>query len=283
MRTALATLLAALTLIGYAAAAAAGLPGAYRGLDAAAGMKMEIEAGGGRITGVFTDRDGAATPFDADLLTNGAETVIERAGRSTYMLITEEPLGLRVVLIPMTEAEELITTETEAFVFLDAAVQTPKRPVRYLPPPDGPGANIDPRSFVESYGFWPPAAVGHGYGMVRGRYRTLIRMHAVVQADILWKMCRASAAPAALGDALRGQGVSCADVLSTFGTMVSEGGADAFNAYQQDVEVQKAALVEAIRCSIDYRRNDPACKRAGARVAKAAVSLVTVKTVLDRY
>ncbi|MEO0363129.1 MAG: hypothetical protein AAF322_18550, partial [Pseudomonadota bacterium] len=153
------------------------------------------------------------------------------------------------------------------------------------PPPDGPGANIDPRSFVESYAFWPPRSVGYGYGMVRSRYQTLIRLHPVVQADILWKMCRAPSPPGALGDALRGQGVTCDDVLATFGAMMRPGGAgvEAFNAFRRDVEAQKAALVEAIRCSIDYRRNDPACKRSGARVAKAAVSLVTVKTVLDRY
>ncbi|MEM7525802.1 MAG: hypothetical protein AAF360_19015 [Pseudomonadota bacterium] len=198
---------------------------------------------------------------------------------------TEEALGVSVVTIPMTEDDALITDQTKAMVFLRDDIETPERPTRYLPPPTGPGANMDPRSFVESYSFWPAQAVGYGYGMVRGRYRTLIRLHAVVQADILWKMCRSPVAPASLTEALRGQGVTCSDVLDVFGRMMRPGGGgvEAFNAFRRDVEAQKAALVEAIRCSIDYRRNDPACKRAGARVAKAAVSLVTVKTVLARY
>lgn len=272
--------------IALAAGAAQALDGGYRGLDAAEGMKLEFAKGADdRFTGVLTERDGARIPFDADSLTTGAETVIQRGGRPTYMLFTEEPLGLSVVIIPMTDAQELITNETEALVFLDDAVETPKRPARYLPPPSGPGANMDPRSFVESYAFWPPQAVGYGFGMVRGRYQTLIRLHPVVQADILWKMCRAPSEPASLGDALRGQGVTCDDVLSALGAMMRPGGGgvEAFNAFRDDVEAQKTALIEAIRCSIDFRRNDPNCKRAGARVAKAAVSLVTVKTVLDRY
>ena len=39
----------------------------------------------------------------------------------------------------------------------------------------------------------------------------------------------------------------------------------------------------AIRCSADYRRNDPDCLAVGKEIAERAISLETVKTVLDRY
>jgi hypothetical protein len=94
-------------------------------------------------------------------------------------------------------------------------------------------------------------------------------------------MCQAQTAPAAMADALRGQGVTCQDVLASVGRMLQTG--QAFTEFKADTEAQKAQLVEAIRCSIDYRRNDPECKASGARVASAAVSMETVRGVLARY
>lgn len=273
-----------LSLLAAALPAHADLAGIYNGIDEATGMRLEFSSSGDRITGVFADKDGSRTAFDADPLETGGETIIARGDQRLYMLFTEEALGVSVIVIPVLEDEALDTGATLAFAFLKDGVAAPPRPARYVGPPQTPGGTIDPQAFVESYAFWPSQNVGYGYGMVRGRYRTLIRLHAVVQTDMLWKMCRAPRAPAALGDALRGQGVSCADVLREFGRIVRPGGdISVYNRYRSDVEVQKAALVEAIRCSIDYRRGDPECKRAGARVAQAAVSMETVKTVLGRY
>lgn len=267
-----------------AATAQADLDGGYRGVDDAEGMRLEFSRDGLGYRGVWLDQTGQRRPFSADGLESGAETVIDRAGQKLYMLFTDEKIGVSVVTIPMTEADELITQQTEAFVFIRDGVEDPPRPRRYVPPPANPGGTIDPQAFVESYAFWPSKNVGYGYEMVRGRYRTLIRLHAVVQTDIVWKLCRAQTRPAALADALRGQGVDCDGVLAGFGRMLGgEGAVDAYNQYRRDVETQKAALVEAIRCSIDYRRNDPSCKRSGALSARIAGSLETVATVLERY
>ena len=269
--------------------ASAELRGGYNGLDEAAEMRLEFAREEDRVVGVFTDADGARIPFDADPLETGAETIIERNGRRAYMLFTEEPLGLTLVVIPVVGEDgdddvALNTRDAVAYGFLKDGVAAPPRPARYVQPPQGPGGTIDPQAFVESYAFWPSKNVGYGYGMVRSRYRTLIRLHAVVQTDILWKLCRAPSPPAGLADALRGQGVTCGDVLSAFARFIRPGASvEVYNRYRADVETQKAALVEAIRCSIDYRRSDPECKRVGARVSRAAVSMETVKSVLSRY
>lgn len=274
-----------LTFLLAVSPASAELRGVFNGIEAASGMRLEFGAGADEsaVQGVLRDRDGAVRPFDVDLLDNGGEATIERGEQRIYTLFVEEPLGLTVVFIPLGEDDELMTQRTEAMVFLKEGVTPPPRPARYVPPPDGPGGTIDPQAFVESYAFWPSANVGYGYEMVRGRYRTLIRLHPIIQADVLWKMCRSQTSPTGLAEALRGQGVNCQDVLSAFQRIISNGGVQTYNRFRADLDAERAALVEAIRCSIDYRRNDPECTASGAAVAQRAVSLQTVKTVLSRY
>ncbi|MEO1612644.1 MAG: hypothetical protein AAFU55_09905 [Pseudomonadota bacterium] len=271
-----------------ATAATAELRGLYNGLEAASGMRLEFSpASDTAAEGVLRDRDGAVRPFEVELLDNGGEAVIERAGQRIYALFVEEPLGLTAIFIPMAENDELMTANTEAMVFLKDGVAPPPKAARYVPPPTGPGGTIDPQAFVESYAFWPSENVGYGYEMVRGRYRTLIRLHPIVLADVLWKMCRSQSAPTGLAEALRGQGVNCQDVLAAYARIIGAGGGGgsvaAYNRYRADLDAERAALVEAIRCSIDYRRNDPECMASGKAVAKRAVSLDTVRAVLARY
>ncbi len=260
------------------------LNGGYRGIDEAEGMRLQFAPDGDALTGVLTDRAGGSQPFVATPLEGGAEATVERAEGQVYFFFTEEPLGVSVLAIPLSAEGSLMSDQTVAYVFLKDGVDAPPRPDRFVPPPSGPGGTVDPLAFVDSYAFWPSLNVGYGYEMVRGRYRTLIRLHAVVQTDIVWKLCRGSQSSSALAEALRGQGVTCQDVLASFERMMrSPGAVETMNRYRRDVEAQKQALIEAVRCSIDYRRSDPECKRAGARVARAATSLETVKTVLSRY
>ncbi|MEX2517800.1 MAG: hypothetical protein WD969_00540 [Paracoccaceae bacterium] len=276
--------LALIALFSLSRPAMAELSGVYIGLDESQGARLQFQPGGNRLQVSLTGLPGAPSSFSADKLETGAEATVNADGRKLTYVFTEEALGVSLIIFPLDAKGLPIAAETVAYGFVREGLSPPPRPARYVDPPEGPGGTIDPRAFVESYAFWPSRNVAYGYGMVRGRYRTLIRLHPVVQADILWKLCRADASSAALADALRGQGVGCDAVLAAFGRMLKPGGAVAkFNAFRRDVEAQKAALVEAIVCSVDYRRSDPDCKRAGARVAKAAVSLETVKTVLSRY
>lgn len=277
----LAALCVAFLTLFATASAQTNLAGGFRGVDDADGMRLEIALTDDGYEGVWVDKAGARVLFDADILPTGAETDVETEAGRTFLLFSATSLGVRMSAIPYDADDNLVIERAASLSFLRDGVELPPTPSRYVQPPQTPGGTIDPAAFVDSYAYWPSASVGYGYEMVRGRYRTLIRLHAVVQSDILWKMCQAQTAPAAMADALRGQGVTCQDVLTSVGAMLQDGGA--FTRFKADTETQKAQLVEAIRCSIDYRRNDPECKASGARVAAAAVSMETVRGVLSRY
>lgn len=264
-----------------APAVAQGLEGVYKGVAAATGMRLQFARAGDVYEGLLADRTGGSQVFEAAAIEIGAEGVIDRQGRQVFMRFVIDGPGLQMVSIPIDENGDMIVENTQTLLFIREDLDLPPLPTRYVDPPTAPGGTIDPEAFVDSYAFWPPESVSYGFGMVRGRYRTLIRLHATVQTDVLWKMCQSQAAPAELAEALRGQGVTCQDVLSTIGRAAAQ--VEPFNRFKADVLAQKAELTEAIVCSIDYRRNDPVCKKAGARVAAAAVSLETVGTVLKRY
>lgn len=276
--------LCALCLVMVWAGAAAAqdlLSGRWNGVEGARGMALEFAASGEGYEVVWRDRDGSQRPFAASALATGAEAQIETDEGEVFLLFTARGAGLRMSAIPMTEDGGVDLEQARAMIFLREGVSLPEKPARYLEPPQAPGGTIDPEAFVASYAFWPPEGVAYGYGMVRDRYRTLIGLHSTVQADILWKLCQTGVAPAIQAEALRGQGVSCKTVLSRVGGMMRDGAA--FDRFKRDAEKEKAQLAEAIRCSLDYRRNDPACKTSGARVAKRAVSMETVGIVLSRY
>lgn len=262
-------------------ASAAELAGAFKGIAAAQGMRLQFALEGDAYQGLFSDRAGGSHVFQADVLPEGAETILDIDGRRLFMSFTPDGPGVRMVSIPLDEGGDLEVRNAQALIFIRETIDLPPRPTRYIEPPASPGGTIDPEAFIESYAFWPAEAVSYGYSMVRSRYRTLIRLHALVQTDIVWKMCQAQVAPTGLAEALRGQGVDCTQLLSKMGQALRDG--EPFNRFKQDVLEQKQALTLAIRCSLDYRRNDPECKRSGARVAQAAVSMETVKSVLSRY
>ena len=219
------------------AAAQEGLAGSYRGVDDATGMRLDIARTDAGYEGVWIDQSGQSVLFTADALPTGAETDVETAEGKTFILLTASSLGVRMSAIPYDAADNLVISRAASLSFLRNGVPLPPTPRRYIEPPQSPGGTIDPAAFVDSYAFWPSASVGYGYQMVRGRYRTLIRLHAIVQTDILWKMCQAQTAPAAMADALRGQGVTCQDVLSSVGRMLQNGAA--FTRFKADTETQK--------------------------------------------
>lgn len=262
-------------------AVAQDLAGGYKGVAAATGMRLQFARVGDIYEGLLADRRGETQVFEAAALEAGAEGVVERSGRKVFMRFVPDGAGLRMVSIPISEDGDMIIENTQSLLFLREDLELPPLPARYIEPPSSPSGTIDPEAFVESYAFWPADGVSYGFAQVRGRYRTLIRLHATVMADVLWKLCQSQATPAVLAEALRGQGVTCQDVLLKMGGAIQQG--EPFNRFKADVLTQKAQLTEAIRCSIDYRRNDPVCKSSGARVAAAAVSLETVASVFRRY
>ncbi|MGB0506241.1 MAG: hypothetical protein ACPGGK_08595 [Pikeienuella sp.] len=268
-----------------APAANAGFIGVFQGIDHSRGMSLTVDTieddEAGNLNVKLVLKNGAARSAVVLPAGRSAEGVMKDPSGDVFVQLIDEALGLRLVTVPYDIEGDLIFARSQVRVFVRDGVTVPELPKRFLPAPVVSGGTIDPAAFVDSYAFWPSAGVGYGLEMVRPRYRTLIRLHSVVQTDILWKLCRAETAPIALAEALRGQGVNCQDVLQKIGGLLSN--PVAFEQFKSDVSVQRAALKEAIRCSIEYRRNDPTCKRSGALVARMAVSMETVNSVLNRY
>lgn len=276
-----AALALALALSALAAPAArAELSGSYFGLDAAEGMTLRIARQGEGFTGEFRDGRGGATPFEANDVLGAAEAALTIDGGAVVLRMEEEPLGAQVVMIPLAPDGALLTDRARAFIFLREGAALPEKPERYLPPPQRVGQSVAPEVFIDSYPFWPPDGVALGWEGTPARYRSLIRLFPAVQTDILWKMCKASQRRAGLAEALRGQGVLCADVVSAIDGARERG---QFVRYKAEVDAEREQLLTAISCSTDYRRNSPTCKASARRTAEAAVALGTAATVIARY
>jgi hypothetical protein len=149
-----------------------------------------------------------------------------------------------------------------------------------MPPPTTPPRAIEPRSFVSSYPFWPPLSVAMAYEALEPRFRSVVKLYPLVQADLLWKLCASPQRTPGIAEALRGQGLGCAEVASAFDAMQR---GDGFNRFKRDVAADAAILIDALGCADDLRRTDPACARAGRETAARAVSMETAATVLERY
>jgi hypothetical protein len=264
----------------WAGAAAAELPGRYDGLDAAEGMRLEIaRAGDGYAVTLTTPSDGrqsVAAPKAGD----GAEARATLGGAAVHLRILPEPLGVSVLALPV-DARGLPTAEGgRALAFLREGVDPPPRPTRWVPPPAGAVKAVDAAGFVSSYPFWPAEAALWGYEALEPRFRSVIKLYPLIQADLLWKLCASPRRSPAIAEALRGQGASCEDVAAAMRRTQERGRFDRFKA---DAEVERKALMETLLCADDLRRTDADCKRAGAETAKRAVSMETAASALARY
>ena len=134
--------------------------------------------------------------------------------------------------------------------------------------------------FLASYEFWSPTGVRNGYLSLPERFRTLMRMFSAVQLDVIWKLCLAPSPDAALAIALRGQGVTCKEVIDGVAKMQRTG---KFNRYKAEVEKQRETLRLSVRCADHYPESKETCDRAARDLSAQAVTLGTAATVLGRY
>lgn len=156
----------------------------------------------------------------------------------------------------------------------------PQQPRRFLPAPTGPVRAFDARAFVESYPFWEPLGALWAYEALEPRHRTVIRLYPLVQTDLLWKLCQSPQRGAGLAEALRGQGVVCADVMNAIAAAQTSG---AFDRFKSDVAKERALLVTTLDCGDKYVSHGPGCAEASRETARRAVSMETAATVLRRY
>jgi hypothetical protein len=254
--------------------------GRYEGLDDARGMTLLIEADRDRARGTLTMTDGRKIDFRGEIVGDTVEATFTDGGVRVYLRAVTEPIGVRMVTVPMDEDNQLRVDRTRAYAFLREGVSLPERPSRYMPPPTRQPRAIEPRAFVASYPFWPPLSVAMAYEALEPRFRSVVKLYPLVQADLLWKLCASPERTPGIAEALRGQGLSCNEVLQSFTQMQRTG---TFDRFKRDVATASDALITTLGCADDLRRLEQACKDAARETARRAVSMETAATVLARY
>ncbi len=262
------------------AAAQDTLDGTYLGIDEASGARIEIESDSEGFTGTFVDSRGASQSFKADRVDDAAEAVLDMDGQTVLMRVAPLPFGAQVSIVPVRPDGTLAIDASRALAFVRKGVQLPERPEGFVDAPQHSGERVAGNAFIESYQFWPPEGVVNGYLAIPDRFRTLMRMFPAVQLDVIWKLCLAPDGDRALGVALRGQDVSCREVVDTIADVQRR---NRFDDYKAEVEVDRQALQTSIRCADGYVVSRATCDAASRRLAEAAVSMRTAGMVLSKY
>lgn len=275
VRIAAAALIAACAAL-WSLAAAAQVEGGFFGIDAAQGMRLELSSEGGALR----LPDGTRFEFRGEVVGGALEATLERPEGPAFLRVTPRPAGVEAVLAPVDAQGLLDVGATQAFAFLRDGTPLPDLPRGFLPAPAAPVRAFDARAFVRSYAFWEPLGAALAYDALEPRMRTVIRLFPIVHTDLLWKLCQSPESTAGLAEALRGQGVSCAEVNDAMRRALA--GAS-FTRFKADVAAERAILDTAIGCADDLSRTDPDCRRAGQETARRAVSMETAATVLRRY
>lgn len=255
------------------AAKAQALEGTYRGLDGATGITIRLSSAGGGYVGEIIAGSGGRADLTATAIPGGARGPLTLKGQSGTVDLLSQPLGLSMVWRPDNGGSELV------YAFRHERLTLPTKPPGYTDPPPPGATRVNPISFLTSYEFWEPAQVGRAYDGLDDKYRVLMKAFATVHTDILWKLCLAPVAPDQLVDALRGEGVTCADLRTQLRDSQRDG---AFMNYKRAVHAQKADAMLAVECA---RGINPVsvCAQAARRTQAATLSLETVGSVLNRF
>jgi hypothetical protein len=261
-------------------AAAEKLGGKYYGVEDAAGASIEIARAGDGFQGTFFDAKGQSQAFKADKVGDTAEAVLDMDGRTVLMRIEPLPFGASVVIVPFNSSGALSVEAGRVLTFVRSGLKLPKPGPEYVDPPRDGSGRVAANGFLASYEFWSPTGVRNGYLSLPERFRTLMRMFPAVQIDVIWKLCLAPSPDAALAIALRGQGVTCKEVIDGVAKMQRTG---KFNRYKAEVEKQRETLRLSVRCADHYPESKETCDRAARDLSAQAVTLETAATVLGRY
>lgn len=262
------------------ALAADALNGTYLGVDDAEGARIRIAPDSEGFSGTFHDAAGSSQDFQADSVEQGAEAVLDMDDRAVLMRMAPLPFGAQVQIIPFGADGTLDFEASRLLSFVQEGVTLPELPESFIPAPSRSGEKVSANAFVENYQFWEPDGVVNGYLGIPERYRTMMRMFAAVQLDVIWKLCLAPQADRALATALRGQEVSCSEVLETIADLQR---GRRFDSYKSRVNEQRKALQTSIQCADGYRLGKATCDAAARRLAEAAISLETAGQVLGEY
>jgi hypothetical protein len=283
-RLALPMLPVLLVLLLAPAARALDLGGGYFGIGDAKGMRVEIDKGaeGQDTAGRFIDSNALAAEFGGGWVGTGIEAMLRFPRRAVFIRITEAPSGIFLIALPFDDEGTPIAEQSRRMVFLRDGVRPPEQPELYQSEPDRADRVVDPDVFLASYGFWSPDGVSRGFAAIGARYRTLIRLFPMVHADVLWKLCQAGGKLASTqrGEALRGQGVDCADIVSTVDRLQRVG---RFGEWKAAADADAAQLMVTTQCARGYIVKQSVCGPASKQAAAAAVSMQTVAGAIASF
>lgn len=276
-----ASLLAMAVLAGQAQDAVAQmLSGNYYGVDDAAGASLVISPTGDGFEGTFFDAYGNSQAFAAARNGEAAETTLDMDQRKVLMRVEPVPFGAKVTVVPLDAESQADVAAGRVLHFVRSELELPKPDADFVAAPVDSRSRVTANSFLASYEFWSPVGVRNGYLALPERFRTLMRLYPAVQLDVIWKLCLAPEAGAALALALRGQGVTCAEVIDGIAEAQRTG---RFDAFKREVHAQSTSLRISVRCADGYPEPKEACDRAARELSTQAVSLDTAATVLGRY
>ena len=281
-RTALAACaLALVTLVLPAAPAGADELGSHLyGVDDAQGASVLLEPTEEGFAGTYFDPAGNSQEFTAQRIGESAETVLQLSGGPALMRISPLPYGAEITFVPLDADGNLLLQYGRKLSFVRSDLNLPKPGPDFVPAPRVDNVRIAANGFLASYEFWDPTGVRNGYLSLPPRFRTLLRLFPAVQLDVIWKLCLAPAADEALAIALRGQGVTCPEVLKTMADAQRSG---RFMLYKAEVGKQKEVLRMNVRCADGFPESKQNCDRAAKDLSAQAVALETAATVLNRY
>jgi len=254
-------------------ATAQDIGGIYRGLDSAEGITIQLSRGGNGFVGEIIAQAGARVSFNAEAVSGGARGPLVLRGEPGIVELQSRPVGLSMVWRPTSGSDELV------YAFRHERLALPTPPAGYRDPPPPGATRVNPIDFLNSYEFWDAAQVARTYDGLDDKFRVIMKTFATVHTDILWKLCRAPVAPKQLTDALRGQGVTCIDVQNKIKKSQTNG---VFTSFKRAVQTQKVDTLLAVECARGINTAS-VCARSAQISQRAALSLETVGTVLNRF
>lgn len=255
------------------------LQGRFFGVQDGRGAMIEIAPDEEGYVGTFFDAAGNRQEFEADRIGETAEAVLDMGGQTVLIRIKPQPYGAEVALIPFDDEGRLVFPSARDLTFLREGLSLPEPPPDYVDPPADTRARMAASSFLVSYAFWSPEGVRNGYLSLAPRSRTLISLFAGIQLDVIFKLCL-DQNQEALAIALRGQGVTCDQVVEG---MASSQRSGRFQQFKDLVAAERAVLKTSMRCADNYVASKQTCDAAAADVSRQAVSLQTAATVLQAY
>ena len=243
------------------------MDGTYYGLDGAQGLTLQLTQGpSGRISA----SDGSGQAINGRMENGSVVADLIFQGKRGTARFTPKGIGIGMVWTANDGSGETV------FAFRRQNLQLPPMPAGFQPEPPYGTRGVEPSAFLSSYEFWTPNTVAFVYDDIEEKYRAIMRLFPAVQADLIWKLCQSTARPMELGEALRGEGVTCAEVDST---LKDAQRTDAFSRFKRRVHAQRVDAVLAVECARGIHQAN-ICIDAARRTQRAAASLETVKTVL---